>query len=60
MFANYSPLGPNWPCLALFGLVPAYLLLVQLKGGLDQISESSQMFLLLILGLLYLRRRYTG
>lgn len=35
---------------------PAYLLLVQLEGGLDQIPEGSELLLLLILSLLDLRR----
>lgn len=32
----------------------AYLLLVQLQGGLDQVSQGSELLLLLILCLLYL------
>lgn len=44
-----------------FGLAwPAYLLLVQLEGGLDQISQGSQLLLLLILSLLDLRTESMG
>lgn len=35
---------------------PAYLLLVQLEGGLDEIPQGSELLLLLILSLLDLRR----
>lgn len=40
--------------------LPAYLLLVQLEGGLDQIPQGGQLLLLLVLSLFDLRRNKRG